>query len=1195
MAFIHLHNHTEYSLLDGATKVKAMAKRAKEFGMSAVAITDHGYMYGVPAFVAACEAEGVKPIIGCEIYFSPDSSLPRNGYPELYHMILLAKDNEGYQNLMAIASEAAVEGFYYRPRVTYELLQAHSKGLIGTSACIAGIVSRNVLLGQYDEAKTWARKLADLFDPGDFYIEIQNQAYNYKVNDRDKDDAGVPQNQFNRTMAQLARELDIKLIATNDFHYLEKEDWEAQDIMWCIGMNKKLNDQDRLRFQSHELYMKSEEEMRLMFADFPEACDNTVEVAEKCNVTIEKDIILPTIPLPEGETNETQLRKEALCGLKERYGDPLPPEVMERFEHEYGIICSKGFAAYFLVVQEFSRWAKQNGIGVGPGRGSAAGSIISYALDITTFDPLENDLIFERFLSPERSEMPDIDMDFDDERRLDVIQHCRDVYGDDKIAHVITFGTMKAKQAVQDAARVLDYPVNKALQITKMIPGLGLTLKGALGKSDDPKQSEFRSTDLIESYKNDPEVKEIVDAAMKIEGTLRGEGVHASAVIICRDPVQQHVPVKYDTKGGVIITQYDGTHTADMGLLKMDFLGLRTLTVLSTAKEYILETKGVAIDLDRIDIEDPASFELFARGDTEGLFQVESEGMRALLKNMKPDCYSDIVAVLALYRPGPLNAGMVDDFVARKLGRKRIIYYDDRLKEILEPTYGTIVYQEQVMQISTQMSGFTVGESDIVRKAVAKKKVDLMKVKVYDWADGNRETMEDHWLNGAERNGYTRATAQKIWDDVLAFAEYAFNKSHSAAYAIIAMQTASLKAHYPIEFMAAVLTSFTGRNEKLIHYIQACKTGGINVLPPDVNSSRRDFTPTAEGIRFGLAGIRGVGQAVADAIIAEREANGHFTSLHDFVYRVSTKDYNKKSIEHLIKAGAFDSTGYTRRQMMKFIIEDGLMESAAKKHRDHDMGQFSLFDMMDDDAPVCFQEVIPCADGVEWDRDIKLAYEKETLQMYVSDHPLSPYTYVLQRISEFSLGLFGQSGNDEEGFADSIDSDDEAVRIPENKDITLAGMCTAIQIKITKKGDKMAVFTLEDMEGSLPCVLFPQSYRDAENYLVDDIIVKVRGRYERTDRGEQFKVSAMELLELGKKDEGRPQLSLCLSSDAFNQIISSQLNNIFLCYPGSDPVTLEVVQSDGRRLRAELPVTVNARSQGLLSQIADLIGSHAIV
>jgi len=1193
MAFVHLHNHTEYSLLDGHTNLKKMAKRAHEFGMPAIAITDHGYMYGVPSFVSACESEGVKPIIGCEVYFSPDSSLPRDGYPDLYHLILLAKDEEGYENLMAIVSEAAVNGFYYRPRVTYESLQAHSTGLIGTSACIAGIVSKSVLRGEYDKAKDWALKLASLFEPGDFYLEIQNQGYSYKLNERDRDEAGIPQNTFNHTMAQLAEETGLKIIATNDFHYLQKEDWEAQDIMWCIGMNKSVADPDRLRFPTHEFYLKSEEEMRLAFQDFPEAIDNTIEVAEKCNVTLSKDLILPTIPLPEGETNESQLKKEAIAGLKVRYGDPLPDRVVERFEHEYEIICTKGFAAYFLVVQEFSRWAKENGIGVGPGRGSAAGSIISYALDITTFDPLENDLIFERFLSPERSEMPDIDMDFDDKRRLDVIQHCRDVYGDDKIAPVITFGTMKARQAVQDAARVLDFPIAKSLQITKLLPDLGITLAGALGISDNPKDNELKKPDLVELYEHDPEVKDIIDAAMKIEGTIRGEGVHASAVIICRDPVMQHVPVKYDTKGGAIITQYDGVHTADLGLLKMDFLGLRTLTVLSKAKEYILETTGKDVDLDKIDIEDPAIFDLFDRGDTEGVFQVESEGMRQLLKKMHPDRYSDIVAVLALYRPGPLNAGMVDSFVNRKLGKEKITTYDPRLAPILDPTYGVIVYQEQVMRISTAMSGFSVGESDKVRKAVAKKKIKLMQETVYDWSDGEHETMEDHWLNGAVRNGYERKVAQTIWDDVLKFASYAFNKSHSAAYAIITMQTGWLKAYYPTQYMAAVLTSYTGRNEKLIHYIQACKADDIDVLPPDVNSSRRDFTPTAEGIRFGLAGIRGVGEAVADAIIAEREKSGPFTSLHDFVYRVSTENYNKKSVEHLIKAGAFDSTGYTRRQMIKFIMEDGLMESAAKKHRDQAAGQFSIFDLAGDDDDGGLTEEIPAPDGVEWDRDVKLAFEKETLQMYVSDHPLSPYQHVLHQISDFPLDAFAaQSGSDDdEGF----ESDAPVVRVPENKDITLAGMVTGLQMKMTKKGDRMAVFTLEDMQGSLGCVIFPSQYKEAAGYLSEDVIVKVRGRYENSDRGGQLKVSGIEHLEFGKRDEGRPKLHIKIESVDFNQMVSTQLNSIFTRFPGSDPVTLEVLQNDGRKLRAELPVTVNARSQGLLSQVADLVGNKAIV
>lgn len=1185
MAFVHLHNHTEYSLLDGATKVRDMAKRAADLGMSAVAITDHGYMYGVPSFVDACNAEGIKPIIGCEIYFTPDSSLSRDHKPELYHMLLLAKNNAGYRNLMKLVSDAAVNGFYYKPRVTLEALRDNAEGLIATSGCIAGIIPKYIDRGQYDTAKEWAQKFASVFAPGDFYIELQDQGVST--------DTGLTQHQLNQALDSLAKDVGLKTVATNDFHYLRKEDAVTQDVMLCIGTGSKVEDENRMRFANDQFYMKTEEEMREALKDFPDSCDTTVEIADKCNVTLSHDLVLPTIPLPEGETNETMLRKEALIGLEKRYGTPLSDEVMKRFEHEYKIICDKGFPAYFLVVQEFTRWAKENGIGVGPGRGSAAGSIISYALDITAFDPLENGLIFERFLSPERSEMPDIDMDFDDERRYEVIDHVRDLYGPEKIAHVITFGTMKAKQAINDAARVFDYPVFVAQNISKMISGMpGTTLKGTLGihEKDERNRADF-NPDFKKAYEEDADTRKIVDAALELEGTVRGEGVHASAVIICRDAVQDHVPVKFDTKGGMIITQYDGVKTADLGLLKMDFLGLRTLTVLSKARQYVKENHGVEIDLDQIPFDDPAVFDLFARGDTAGVFQVESPGMVALLKGMKPDRYSDIVAVLALYRPGPLNAGMVDDFVARKKGKKKIVYYDERLKDILEETYGTIVYQEQVMNISMVMSGFSAGESDKVRKAVAKKKIALMQEKVESWSDGTEETMADHWMNGAVRNGYQLQTAQKIWDDVLKFAEYAFNKSHSAAYAILTMQTAWIKAHYPLEYMAAVLSSFLGKTDRLIQYIASCKQSGIAVLSPDVNSSRRDFTATDEGIRFGLAGIRGVGESVADAIIKERETSGPFSSLHDFVYRISNKEYNRKTIEALVKAGAFDSTGYTRRQMMHFIEEDNLIETAAKRHKDRDAGQVSLFDMFAESSiDSGFQEDIPAPDGVEWERGTKLGYEKEILKMYVSDHPLSPYAGAMEEIADFSLGMF--MDNTSEDVTDA--SLDEQVQIPQNKDIILAGMVTGLAVKLTKKGDRMATFTLEDMEGSVDALMFPQAFARYQSSLEDDAIVKIKGKYERNDRGSQIKVSEVVRLNFGEKDTKPRVLELHMTSDTFNQQVSEQLTGLFNRYPGKDPVVLHLAQTDGRRFRAELPTTVNARSQGLLSEVTNLLGEQVL-
>jgi len=1187
MAFVHLHNHTEYSLLDGATKVKAMARQAKALGMPALAITDHGYMYGVPAFVKACNAEGVKPIVGCEIYFTPDSELRRDRKPDLYHMILLAKDNVGYHNLIKIVSTAAVEGFYYKPRVTYESLRDHAEGIIATSACLAGVVPSSILRRQPDVARDWARKLAALFEPGDFYIELQDQGITT--------DEGLTQHQLNIELDALARELGLKTVAANDMHYLRQKDARTQDIMLCIGTNSKFRDPERMRFANDQFYMKSEAEMREALKDFQDACDNTLEIAEKCNVTLPRDIILPVIPLPEGETNESMLRKEALAGLRRRYGEQLSAEVLERFEYEYKIICDKGFPAYFLVVQEFTRWAKENGVGVGPGRGSAAGSIISYALDITTLDPLANGLLFERFLSLERTEMPDIDIDFDEYGRFKVIEHLREFYGTEKVAHVITYGSMKAKQAIVDATRVFDYPIYIGANISKMVSDKpGTTLKGTLGIHEDKKRNRDEANpDLIREYAENAVTKEILDAALELEDSIRGEGVHASAVIICRDPVDDHVPVKVDTKGGVIITQYDGKYNAELGLLKMDFLGLRTLNVLMKAKEYVKRNHGVDIDLDNIPLDDPKVFELLQRGDTSGVFQVESDGMTQLIRSMRPDRYSDIVATIALFRPGPLNSGMASDFVKSKTGKRKTSYYDERLKDILEETYGTMVYQEQVMLISMRMSGFTAGESDRVRKAMAKKDISLMKTKVQTWADGTQETMQEHWLNGAERNGYSRKIAQKIWDDVEKFAEYAFNKSHSAAYAILVVQTAWIKAHYPMEYMAAVLSSFVGKADRLTKYINDCKQSGIDVLPPDVNSSGREFTPTTQGIRFGLAGIRNVGEGAADTIIKEREAGGPFTSLHDFVYRVSNTGCNRKTVESLIKSGAFDSTGYTRRQMMRFLEIDNLMDIAAKRHRDKADGQVSMFDLFEEHGTDSgFEEDIPLPDGVEWDRRIKLAYEKEIMKIYISDHPLRPYAETLKQIADYPLGVLMGRNDDEDALDSGVDEQD--LSVPENRTITLAGMVSNLTPMVSKKGGRMAKFELEDLEGKVEAIIFPQPFEKCGTQLEDEAVVRVRCRYERSDRGSQIIVSDLSPIYLEDAKIQHSVVELKTYSSSFNQRVSNQLTVLLHRYPGQDPVVLQLVKPDGGFFRAELPSTVDSTSVELRKELIELLGPSAV-
>ena len=1264
MAFVHLHNHTVYSMLDGATRIKDMVSRAVELGMPAVAITDHGYMYGVPELGLACDAVNhgtpeykvwshdksflekgrrdelecpdresdprgyeqhmkdlamwdekgnidelkpplvIKPIFGCEVYFTPDETLARDRKPELYHMVLFAQNEKGYVNLMQTVSEAAVQGFYYKPRVTLDNLRRHREGLIASSACIAGIIPKCIDRGEMATAIEWAETFRDTFEPGNFYIEIQEHGITT--------DSGITDEELSRTLIQIAEQVGVKVIATNDFHYLTREDAPVQDVVMCIGTGSKIDDPNRIRMEGSEFYMKTEEEMRALFPYCPEACDNTLEIAEKCNVELDWDsIILPNYPLLDpGETHESQFRRECEEGLAKRYGDDWDGreiggvDIRERFEFEYKVICDKGFAAYFLIVAEYVRWAKQNGIGVGPGRGSAAGALVAYAMDITTFDPLSNGLMFERFLSPERTEMPDIDMDFDDERRLEVVEHVRQLYGPEKVTHVITYSTIKAKQAINDAARVLDYPVYMGQRLSKMVPGdPGVKLKQVLEKI--PGKEDMFNPDLVEAYQKDEDARRIIDTALSIEGLTRGEGVHACAVLICRDAVNEHVPTKLDTKGGVEITQYEGHTVADMGLLKMDFLGLRTLTVISKAKANIKKNFGIDIDVDAIPFDDPKIFELMSSGRTAGVFQVESAGMTATIKNMKPTEYKHVVALIALYRPGPLGAGMVTSYINRMNGKEPAVSYDPRLDGILGETYGTMVYQEQVMLISVEMCGFSKGESDSrIRKPVAKKKIKMLTDQVFKWSDGEDETIYDHWMNGAEKNGYKREVAQKIWDDVLEFASYAFNKSHSAGYAILVMQTAWLKAHYPNEYMAAVLTSYTGKTDKIVHYVSACRHDGIAVLPPDINESGTEFTATAEGVRFGLAGIRGVGEGVTEAIIEEREKGGPFKNLHDFVERVDSSQANRRVIEALIKGGAFDSTGYPRRQLMHFVDRDNpenILDAAVKRQKDRAAGQTSLFDVFGDVEGSGFEVNVPEPDGQEWDRHMKLSFEKEVLGIYVSDHPLRPYEYALAKAREFTLSQI-DTGFETMGPAGNALNQE----IPEGKPFWWAGMVSGVSKRVTKNGDPMAIVTLEDMEGEATVVIFPKTYKQCEGYLygevdpetgaqLSDAFIRVKGKLERSDRGDQIIAQEIEQLVLNEESNRPKVFEIMVPSSRFSQSSMARLATVLNTNPGGDRVELFIEQGDGQTMRAEIPVRVNARSIALIAEVKGIVGNKGRV
>ena len=1149
--FVHLHTHSEYSLLDGHARISRLVARAAEVGQDALALTDHGAMYGAVEFYRAAKKAGVKPIIGCETYFTPDSRFKREGKQALYHLLLLAKNETGYRNLMAIVSEASTHGFYYKPRVDLELLQEHSEGLICTSACMSGIVSKSIEGGDVAEARRWAETYAGIFGD-DFYLEIQEQGI--------VADNGVSQKQLSAEIARMASEMGVGLVGTNDIHYVMAEDSKAQDLLLCVGTGSTVDDLSRMRFSSDQFYLKTADEMTGALADYPEALSNTVDIAAQCEIELEFDrIILPRFEPDDGSTEPDFLRAECMRGLERRYGAPIPPGALERLETELEVITGKGLSAYFLIVADFVKWAKDNGIGVGPGRGSAAGSIISYALGITNLDPLEHGLLFERFLNPERMEMPDIDIDFDDERRLDVIDYVRQKYGEDRVAQIITYSTMKSRAAIRDAGRVLGYPYSIPDKVAKLVPER-IDRKPDDGKDISDLTIALRdNAELRDAYQGDADTKRIIDAALSLENVVRGEGIHAAAVVICRDPLHYYTPVKLDTKGGSVITQYEGSVIADLGLLKMDFLGLRTLTVLAKAVAAIEEHHGVVIDLDSIPMDDAKTWQLLQRADTDGVFQVESPGMKRVLRDLKPTRFADLVAVVALYRPGPMDS--IPDFIARKHGRAAITYYDDRIKHILEETYGAIVYQEQAMRITMEMGGFTAAKADKLRKGMGKKKMEIV------------DALEPEFMAGAAERGYDPKVAQRVWADMRKFGEYAFNKSHAAAYGLVSYQTAYLKAHYPLEYMAAVLTSYTGKSETIVKYIAACNQAGIKVLPPDVNSSGRDFTAVEGAIRFGLAGIRNVGEAVVETIVAERKAGGPFTSLHDFCNRVDMRQANKKTLEALIKAGAFDSTGYTRKHLLSMM--DSCVDSAVKRQRDADCGQISMFDLFCAEEHGMDDEVVPPNDD-EWDKGIKLAFEKEMLGIYVSDHPLAEIRDTIERARTMSLGATDEFRDGQSGW--------------------FAGIVSGFERIATKAGKLMATFTLEDLEGSMEGVLFPQTYEKYRDTIAVDMVVRVRAKVERSDRGLKLIAHEIEPLAASGEFERPPQtLMVRAPIELLANGNGSRFKDILSRYPGRDHVVVQLQTGNGaKQLKMGEEYRVDAASSGLHAELKELLGTESV-
>ncbi len=1053
LKFTHLHVHTEYSLLDGSAKIKELVKRCAELGMDSLAITDHGVMYGCIDFYKACKEQGIKPVLGCEVYIANGSRFVKevNDDNFYYHLVLLAKDNEGFSNLTKLVSYGFTEGFYKKPRIDFELLKKYHKGLIALSACLAGPVARNILRVGYDRAKEVALKYRELFGE-DFYLELQDHGM-------------AEQKQVNQAILRIHGETGIPLVVTNDSHYINAEDAEAHDLLLCIQTGATINTPNRMRYEGGQFYLKSPEEMYSLFPYAREACENTSRIADMCNVSIEfNKYKLPRFDVPEGYTAYEYLRKLCENGVIERYGS-MTPELKERLDYELDTIRSMGFVDYFLIVWDFIKYAKDHGIAVGPGRGSAAGSIVSYSLRITDIDPLRFNLFFERFLNPERVTMPDIDIDFCYERRQEVIDYVIEKYGSEQVSQIITFGTLAARNAIRDVTRVLDLPYAEGDRIAKMIPDdLHITIEDAL----------VRNPVLKAAYDGEPQVKRIIDMSMKLEGLPRHTSTHAAGVIISDKPVVEYVPLNLNVRDGSITTQYVMTTCEELGLLKMDFLGLRTLTVIQNAFDEVNKKYGTSYNGDNIDYNDKEVYALIASGRTSGLFQLESAGMISFMKELKPDSLEDIIAGISLYRPGPMD--FIPQYVKGKNDRHNVTYKHPLLEPILKETYGCIVYQEQVMQIVRELAGYSMGGSDQVRRAMSKKKADVMAKERVKFVNGSVE----EGIPGCVSKGISPELANEIFDEMTDFAKYAFNKSHAAAYAVVAYQTAWLKCHYPLEFMAALLTSVAGNTRKVIDYIGNCRQMGIAVLPPDINRCYGHFSTCDEGILYCLSAIKSIGQQAIEDIVIEREKNGKFVSLTDFINRMHEK-VNTKVIENLIMAGAFDCLGGKRSQYMN--VYTMLYEGARNNAKNNIAGQIDLFGM-DNDTPseVSSRDVLPDID--EFPDNYKLATERKILGMYVSGNPLDKYWDRLKKLITRTLQEFPV---EKEDFSDPT-------KVKDKELVTVAGFISEVNVHYTKSNKVMAFLTLEDITGAVDVVVFPQGYTDAAYLLEEENIIILKGR-----------------------------------------------------------------------------------------------------
>jgi DNA polymerase-3 subunit alpha len=1161
-SFVHLHVHTEYSMLDGAARVGDLVAEVARQEMPAIAMTDHGNVFGAFEFYKQATKVGVKPIIGIEAYIAPESRHEKkrvqwasggeddvSGGGAYTHMTILAENNQGLANLFRLSSLASLEGYYYKPRMDRELLSRYADGLIATTGCPGGEIQTRLRMGNYQEALRAASDYRDIFGAANFYLEVMD--HDIDIENRVKAD-----------LLKLGKELKLPLLATNDLHYVFHEDAPAHEALLCVQSGSTLADPKRFKFDNSEFYVKTAAQMRELFKEIPEACDNTLLIAERCNVTLrEGENLLPQFEVPAGQSEDSWLRALSHEGLKKRLGDRSTPEHVARLDYELDVMIKMGFPGYFLVVADLCSHAREVGIRVGPGRGSAAGSLVAYALGITGLDPIEHGLLFERFLNPERISMPDIDLDFDERRRSEMIRYATQKYGDDRVAQIITFGTIKSKQALKDATRVLGYPYVIGEKLTKALPpsvmGKDITLGGVFDKDDarHGEAGEFRTL-----YETDVDSKRVVDLARGLEGLKRQWGVHAAGVILSREPLLDVIPIHRREADGAIITQFDMGACEATGLLKMDFLGLRNLSVLDDALENIKLNLGIDIVLEDLPLSDAKTFELLGRGDTLGVFQLDGGPMRALLRSMSPDSFADISAVIALYRPGPMGENAHNNYADRKNGRKPVEAIHPELREpladILGDTYGLIVYQEQVMAIAQKVAGFSLGRADLLRKAMGKK---------------NKEILDKEYIPfeaGMKANGFGDAAIKRLWEVLIPFSDYAFNRAHSAGYGVVSFWTAYLKANYPTEYMAALLTSVRDDKDKSALYLSECRRMGISVLPPDVNESNSEYTPRGRDIRFGLAAIRNVGEGVVASIKSAREAKGNFTSFGDFLAKVDAQVCNKKTIESLIKAGAFDDLGHHRKALVAVHLE--AIDAVIESKRAEAIGQFDLFGDIGTSAVSGLEIDIPQG---EWDKSTLLAFEREMLGLYVSDHPLLGVEHILRSNTDMSISALLDAGGAQDGF------------------VTIGGLITSISRKVSRTGSSWAIVTVEDLEGSLEVLFFAKTYTQYALTLVEDRIVTIRGRVDHRD--DQVRFSAVEMTSLDVSSGPVGPLMISLPISQCTPPIVERVKEILRSHPGKREVHLQIEDS-GKSTTMKIDALVTS-SPSLSADLKSILGPDCLV